>query len=301
MENKLDTVVEQFFDYLVSERGLRPRTVEAYRSDLRGYLDILGKIWGKENAIPATALELHLTRLSRRGLGAASRARALSAVRHFHRFLLRDGVVRRVEGGEIPSPKRGRHVPGVLTIQQMERLLKAPDDSYLGMRDRAMLEVAYASGLRVSELCDLTFEQVQEKERILMVRGKGGRQRIVPFGEPAATALHRYLTSSRPFLARGRQSAAVFLNCRGDKISRVGFFKRLGQHARSAGIQRRVSPHVLRHTFATHLLEGGADLRYVQELLGHSDISTTQIYTTVDTRHLIEVHRAFHPRARRDR
>ncbi len=298
MKNKLDTAIEQFLDYLVSERGLLAKTVEAYQRDLRAYVSTVKEVQGGRRAtLPAEGLELHLARLVRRGLGGSSRARALSAIRHFHRFLLREGIVGQVEMGEVVSPRKTRRVPGVLTIQQMERLLNTPDNSYLGIRDRAMLELAYAAGLRASELCNLTFDEVRDRERILVVRGKGGKQRVIPYGEPAARALRGYLSASRPFLCRGAVRAQVFLNHRGGRISRVGFFKRLTGHARAAGIQRKVSPHVLRHTFATHLLEGGADLRYVQELLGHSDISTTQIYTTVDTRHLIEVHRAFHPRA----
>jgi integrase/recombinase XerD len=172
-----------------------------------------------------------------------------------------------------------------------------PEEDTLGLRDRAMFEMAYAAGLRASELCGLTFEQVIEKERLLVVEGKGKKQRVIPYGRPAAKALAAYLSRARAELAKGRVTAFVFLNHRGRKMSRVGFFKRLRMQARRAGIQRGVSPHVLRHSFATHLLQGGADLRYIQELLGHADISTTQIYTSVDRRHLVEVHRAFHPRA----
>ncbi len=185
----------------------------------------------------------------------------------------------------------------MLTIEQVERLVATPDETPLGLRDRAMLELAYACGLRASELCDLTFEQVHDREQLVVVRGTGGKQRMVPYGAHAARALSAYLSGGRPHLCKGKPGAHVFANHHGNKISRVGFFKRLKQHARTAGIERNVSPHVLRHSFATHLLQGGADLRFVQELLGHSDISTTQIYTTVDSRHLIEVHRAFHPRS----
>jgi integrase/recombinase XerD len=298
MSNTLDTCVDQFLDYLVSERGLLPRTVEAYGRDLRAYLDTLEKAGVSSTvSIPREALELHLVRLSRRGMASVSRARALSAIRHFHRFLHREGVTTSDPVAEIESPKRSRRVPKVLTMDQIDRLLDAPDEDVLGLRDRAMLELAYGSGLRVSELCGLTFEQVQEAERILVVVGKGRKQRVVPYGKPAGRALGRYLAGSRPHLTGTNPVPYVFLNHRGGRISRVGFFKRLKRHAANAEIQQEISPHVLRHTFATHLLEGGADLRYVQALLGHADISTTQIYTTVDTRHLIEVHRAFHPRA----
>jgi len=293
----LDTAVDQFLDYLVSERGLLPNTVAAYARDLSAYLRTLERAGVSEPArIDDDVLELHAVHLSRRGHGASTRARAMSAIRHFHKFLLREGDLPRSVGVSMERPKQPKRIPHVLTHQQIERLLNVTDNSDLGLRDRAMLELAYASGLRVSELCGLTFDQVDTSERILTVRGKGRKQRIVPYGRHAARALGRYVSQARPGLAGGRVVPHVFLNRRGGPISRVGFFKRLKAHARAAGIETRVSPHVLRHTFATHLLQGGADLRLVQELLGHADISTTQIYTAVDARHLIEVHRAFHPR-----
>jgi integrase/recombinase XerD len=297
MAEQLDTAVDQFLDYAVSEKGLGAKTVEAYGRDLRGYLDTLEKAGVRSTAgLSAESLELHMVTLSRRGLAGVSRARALSAIRHFHRFLLREGMTRQDTSRDYDSPRRGKHVPRVLTLPQIERLLAAPDTDALGLRDRAMLEMAYAAGLRVTELCGLRFDQVHIKERIVTVEGKGRKRRVVPYGAPAARALARYLNTSRPELAHGAVVSTIFLNRRGGPISRVGFFKRLRVHARNAGIEAEVSPHVLRHSFATHLLEGGADLRFVQELLGHADISTTQVYTNVDTRHLIEVHRAFHPR-----
>jgi integrase/recombinase XerD len=295
---RLDTALDQFLDYLVSEKGCLENSVLAYGRDLRAYLDTLEEMGVRSaRSVTGDAVERHMFRLSRRNLSASSRSRALSAIRHFHKFLVREGISQADVTAVYRRPKRAKRVPKVLTVDQVERLLAAPADDVLGLRDRAMLEIAYASGLRVSELCGLTFDQVIEKERVLVVEGKGKKQRVIPYGRPAAKALSVYLSRSRPHLAGGGVTPFVFLNRRGGKISRVGFFKRLKLHARAAGIQRSVSPHVLRHSFATHLLEGGADLRYVQELLGHADISTTQIYTSVDRRHLIEVHRAFHPRA----
>lgn len=298
VQNQLDTAVDEFLDYVVSERGLLPATVEGYARDLSGYVTTLERIGiVAVRKIDGASVERHMIGLSGRGLSAASRARALSAIRHFHRFLHREG---KIAAGPAPagtSPKRQRSLPKVLTMDQVERLLEQPDSTPAGLRDTSMLEMAYGAGLRVSELCGLTFDQIHQKDRVLLIVGKGRKERLVPYGAPAARALGRYLSAGRVHLARRGIHPSVYLNQRGGALSRVGFFKRLKQHAKAAGIQREVSPHVLRHTFATHLLQGGADLRYVQELLGHADISTTQIYTAVDRRHLIEVHRAFHPRS----
>ena len=297
MTKSTDSALDQFLDYLVSERGCLENSILAYGRDLRGYLDTLDEMGiHATDAMTSDALELHMVKLSRRGLSPSSRSRALSAIRHFHKFLAREGAVHGDVTAAHRRPKRPKRIPKVLTIEQVERLLAAPGDDILGLRDRAMFEIAYAAGLRVSELCGLTFDQIVDKERVLVVEGKGKKQRVVPYGRPAAKALSGYLSRSRPQLAKSGVTPFVFLNHRGKRMSRVGFFKRLRMQGRRAGIQREVSPHVLRHSFATHLLQGGADLRYVQELLGHADISTTQIYTSVDRRHLIEVHRAFHPR-----
>jgi len=295
----LDTALDAFIDHLVIERGLAKNTIASYGRDLRRYLDSLeGLGVEKTSGVEESGLEFHLVRLSREGLQASSRARALSAIRQFHRFLVQEGMSGPGVSIEVASPKRGKRVPRVLSVGEVESILAQPDDGEpIGMRDLAMLELAYGAGLRVSELCGLTLEAVMDDERLVLVRGKGGKQRVVPYGRPAAKALSRYLSAGRPRLVRQRLLPNVFLNHRGGPLSRVGFFKKLRQYAAQAGVTRVVSPHVLRHSFATHLLEGGADLRYVQELLGHSDISTTQIYTNVDARHIIEVHRAFHPRA----
>jgi integrase/recombinase XerD len=298
MSIKLDTALDRFLDYLVIEKGLLPNTIAGYSKDLGRYLDSLENLGVASAAkIPDEALEYHMVRESRRRLSASSRARALSAIRHFHRFMVLEGLTRKDISADVSPPKRGKRVPKVLTMEQVEQLLLTPDtDHPLGMRDCAMFEMAYGAGLRVTELCDLTFQNIIESDMLLVVRGKGEKERLVPYGRPARKALQRYISAGRPALAKGRVSDYVFLNHHGRRISRIGFFKRLKRHAVAAGIQRNVSPHVLRHSFATHLLQGGADLRYVQELLGHADIATTQIYTSVDTRHLIEVHRAFHPR-----
>jgi integrase/recombinase XerD len=298
MAAAIDLHIDQFLDFLRVERGLRPNTIEAYARDLRDYAETLEKHGIEElSKITSEAVELHMTRLAQKKLKPSSRARSLSSIRQFHKFLVSEKKVDELPVLDDLVPKTRRQVPHVLTIEEIERLLAVPDSKDpLGARDRAMLEIAYGAGLRVSELCGLTFDEVFEKERVLVVKGKGGKHRMVPYGKPAAAALRHYLTYGRPVLAGGRPSEFVFLNKNGRRISRIGFSKKLKEYAAKAGIGK-VHPHMLRHSFATHLLQGGADLRYVQELLGHSDISTTQIYTSVDTKHLIEVHKAFHPRS----
>jgi integrase/recombinase XerD len=293
--------LDAFLDFLVIERGLAPNTIQAYGRDLRKYLDTLDGLGIRNTGrIEDEALEYHLARLSRSGLKASSRARTISAIRRFHRFLKQEGLLRAEVAAEIVSPKRGKRIPKVLSIRQIELLLEQPDLSTpLGLRDLAMLELSYGAGLRASELCGLTTEALVDGERLVVVRGKGGKQRVVPYGKHAARALDRYMAVGRPALARQQTLPQVFLNHHGRPISRVGFYKKLREYAAAAGIPMTISPHILRHSFATHLLQGGAELRYVQELLGHADISTTQIYTTVDARHIIEVHRAFHPRGGR--
>jgi len=300
MKSSMDGAVDAFLHYLVIEKGLLPNTIQAYGRDLRALVDTLEEQGITDpRSVGPTAIELHAIRLSKRGLSATSRSRMLSAIRHFHRFLEREGLGSASAVERVVRPKVGRRMPGVLTLRQVEILLETPDAStHLGLRDRAMLELAYGAGLRVSELCGLRVDQILFAEEVVSITGKGGKQRVVPFGRAAARTLAAYLDHARPYLLKGRVSPFVFVNVRGGGISRVGFFKRLKEHARAAGIVRKVSPHVLRHSFATHLLEGGADLRLVQELLGHADIATTQVYIHVDTKHILEAHRAFHPRGR---
>ncbi|MBI4719684.1 MAG: tyrosine recombinase XerD [Chitinivibrionia bacterium] len=299
MKYSFDALLDFFLDYLRVEKGALPNTIESYGRDLRRYIDAIEAHGiGDPSGVTEEILELHMVSLSKTMHKASSRARALSAIRQFHAFLHREGFTGRILETADLRPAVRRPVPHVLTVEQIERLLRAPDiNGPTGLRDVSMLEMAYGAGLRISELCDLTFDELLEKEALLAVKGKGEKQRIVPYGKPAARALRAYLVKSRPVLSRGRISNFVYLNKSGGRLSRVGFFKKLKIYARNAGIQHAVSPHSLRHSFATHLLAGGADLRYVQELLGHADISTTQIYTNVDTSYLIEVHKTCHPRA----
>lgn len=295
----LDTLLDFYLDHLRVERGAMPNTIEAYGRDLRRYLDTLERHGiNSATALSEEILELHMVGLSKQRHKAGTRARALSAIKQFHAFLRREGFTERTPDSGDLAPKVRRPMPHALTISQIERLIAMPDrERPTGLRDVSILEMAYGAGLRISEICNLTFDEVIERERLLSIRGKGDKQRIVPYGAPAARAYDEYLASARPRLARGRSIQYVYLNRNGKQLSRVGFFKKLKSYARQAGIEGSVSPHSLRHSFATHLLAGGADLRYVQELLGHADISTTQIYTNIDTSYLIEVHKTCHPRA----
>jgi integrase/recombinase XerD len=231
---------------------------------------------------------------------ASSVARSLSAVRAFHRFCLTEGDVERDPTAGVVRPKLPRRLPRPLTVEEMRRLLDAPrHETPAGSRDRAFLELLYGAGLRVSELVSLDVDDVDLELPGVRVLGKGGRERDVPIGTYAVRALEDYLVRARPELASRASGSALFLNQRGGRLTRQGVTLLLERSARSAGIRRRVSPHVLRHSFATHLLEGGADVRVVQELLGHASVATTQIYTLVTREHLLEVYATSHPRARR--
>ena len=231
------------------------------------------------------------------GLSPSSIRRNISAVRTYFRFLLADGVVVRDPSERLETPQRWRTLPDVLTVQEIERLLAAPTlDDPLVFRDRAMLELAYGAGLRVSEWITLGVRDALLEDKLVRVFGKGSKERLVPIGRTAIGAVATYLRELRPRLEKGSGKGILFLNARGEPLSRMGAWKILRRYVERAGITKDVSPHTLRHSFATHLLEGGADLRAVQEMLGHADISTTQIYTHVDREYLRQVHRQFHPR-----
>jgi integrase/recombinase XerD len=290
---------EQFQDYLTFERGLSDRTVAAYGRDLTRWARFLSSLGtqGPEQVSPED-LRAWVFSLKDMGLAATSIRRAQSAVRTYYSFLLAEGAVDEDPTERLESPRIGRRLPDVLNRDEVTRLLEAPDPGGpLYWRDRAILELLYASGLRVSELANLTMSSLDLDEGFLTVLGKGSKERLVPVGAPALRALVRYLRDVRPRVDRGKTKGTVFLNARGGAISRMAVWTLVKKSARRAGITKTVSPHTLRHTFATHLLEGGADLAAVQELLGHADISTTQIYTHVDRQYLKETHRRHHPRS----
>jgi integrase/recombinase XerD len=296
--HELEGTRERYLVHLMVERGLAANTLEAYGRDLESYVGFLAG-QGLHQAARVERRHVHdyLALEARAGASAATRARRMSALRGFHRFLALEGFCSDSPLESWRGPRRARHLPTVLRVAEIERLLAVPDvRTALGQRDRALLEVTYAAGLRVSEACALPLEALDRRAAMVRVFGKGAKERLVPVGKHALAAVDRFLADGRVRLVRGRQVATLFVNARGGKLSRMGFWKILRRHAGSADIRRHFSPHALRHSFATHLLEGGADLRVVQELLGHADIGTTQIYTQVDRQYLSEVYRTFHPR-----
>jgi integrase/recombinase XerD len=286
-----------FLEYLAVEKGLARNTILAYSRDIGKFLDFVkaGKlVW---NRIPEEALVRFIHRESQAGLSARSLARLISGLRSYFKFLVLSGFVKKDPSSQLATPSTWRSLPKFLTVDEVESLLQAPDGTKpQGLRDRAMLEVLYGSGLRVSELVSLKLAEVNLEDGFLVCHGKGGKERIVPLGRTACGAVRRYIAEVRPALI-SEDRDELFLSRRGKPFTRQGFWKLLGRHARKAGLASRISPHTLRHSFATHLLERGADLRSVQLMLGHSQITTTQIYTHVSRERLRQVYDRFHPRA----
>ena len=295
----MDQYLDYFFNYLSVEKGLSNNTLNAYGRDLATYATYLRESEKIDNPADISQLILlnYLTYLKNNGLSPRSRARVLSALRSFHRFLLRENYVEHDPSAQVESPRSLASLPKLLSQKDVERLLQAPTgDSPIAVRDRAMLEVLYATGMRVSELVGLCLGDLKLDIGCLNAFGKGSKQRLIPLGEVAIEILKEYLQNSRSKLLKDLSSEEVFLNVRGKKLSRQGFWKNLQAHALKAEIKQKVYPHMLRHSFATHLLENGADLRSVQTLLGHADISTTQIYTHVIQERLQKIHQQYHPR-----
>ena len=290
----LGGAIDAFLAHLAVERGLSAATLEAYGRDLVRLAERLGEI--DVARIDARALRAHLGELEERGLSAATRARALSAVARLLAWLRAEGELTTDPLADLARPKRGRKVPKVLSTQEAEALVHAPDESDVGLRDRALLELMYAAGLRVSEVTSLRLADLRLASRSCTVQGKGRRERLALFGEPAARALERYLAEVRPRWVRGRDVPEVFVSARGRRITRQAVWYRIRDYGRALGIGHKLTPHVLRHSFATHLLEGGADLRIVQEMLGHADIGTTEIYTHVSRSRLHDLVNRRHPR-----
>ncbi|WP_422911489.1 site-specific tyrosine recombinase XerD [Pseudomonas sp. MAC6] len=290
-------LIERFLESLWLEKGLSAHTRAAYRSDLALFN---GWLQARDVQLVDAGRELVLDHLAWRlnaGYKARSTARLLSGLRGFYRFLLREQLISRDPTLQVDLPQLGRPLPKSLSEADVEALLAAPElDDPIGLRDRAMLEVLYACGLRVSELIGLTLEQVNLRQGVLRVFGKGSKERLVPLGEEAIAWIERYSKEARPFLLDGKPSDVLFPSQRGEQMTRQTFWYRIKHQAKVAGISKSLSPHTLRHAFATHLLNHGADLRVVQMLLGHSDLSTTQIYTHIARARLQELHAQHHPR-----
>jgi integrase/recombinase XerD len=288
--------VARFLDHLYLEKNLAPNTIQSYRSDLNlftAYLQRAGLTLGSARRGDLIA---YLAFCRRTGLHHRTVARYLSAIKGLYRFLMGEGRVRRDPTLRIAHPRRVANPPQYLTLEEVDLLLDMPDGSTtLGCRDRTMLELMYSCGLRVSEVVSLAAPAVSLEERSVLVMGKGRKERVMPFGERAADLLESYLGWAREALRRGRTVDRLFLNFRGEPLGRQGLWKIIKEHARSSGINKNITPHTLRHSFATHLIQNGADLRFVQELLGHADITTTQIYTHLDRGTLIDEHRRHHP------
>ncbi len=290
-------LIDSYLNFLAVEKGASLHTLDAYGRDLGRYARYMAKKGIDAARIKPDGIISFLGELKNEGLSARSLNRALAAMRGFHKFLLREKAAREDPAAHIELAKTWLHLPDTLSREEMERLLSAPDPgSAAGLRDRAMLELMYATGLRVSELITLTINNLNEQTGFLIAFGKGGKERIVPVGRVALGYVQQYMETARPGLARRGSANTLFLGRSGKGLTRQAFWKIVRKYANKAGLAKKIHPHTFRHSFATHLLEGGADLRSVQIMLGHADISTTQIYTHVTRDRLREVHKKFHPR-----
>ncbi len=295
----MESLIQEFIEYLGHEKGLATNTLESYGRDLRQYCGFLSEDTSQtpETASQATIVA-YLMMLRKQGKATATIARRLAALKAFYQFMLKENYVTKDPTDELSSPKLERKLPKVLTVEEVEKLLNQPDASNpTGIRDKAMLEVLYATGIRVSELVSLNLDDVDFDEGFVRCVGKGSKERVVPIGEIAVNSLKAYLSKGRPKLVSNPNENALFLNHHGRRLTRQGFWKIVKKYAAQLGIRKEITPHTLRHSFATHLLENGADIRAVQEMLGHADISTTQIYTHVTKDRLKDVYARSHPRA----
>ncbi|MEN8690038.1 MAG: site-specific tyrosine recombinase XerD [Desulfobacterales bacterium] len=298
MQASCDALLDRYIDFLMVEKGLAAQTIEAYSRDLVRYISFLDESGRAAVSEADTPLILkYLISMREDGLNARSRARHLVSIRGFYRFLAQEEILSSDPTRLIDLPKSGLKLPDVLTIDEVKRLLEAPDPKKpSGCRDAAMLELLYAAGLRVSELITLKLQDVNLTAGYVRVFGKGAKERVVPIGQYAQEKIRRYTNGARQALLKDRMSATLFVARAGKPLSRQGFWKLIKRYGLRAGLRKMITPHALRHSFASHLLEGGADLRAVQTMLGHADIATTQIYTHVARDHLKHLHQKFHPR-----
>ncbi len=291
--------ITDFIYYLEAEKRLSKNTVIAYKNDIEEYARFLKKYQScyDVNDITKDMIERFIRSLKKQGLATTSLSRKITVIKSFHQFLKQEKITDIDAAFFVSAPKMEKHLPTVLSVEEIARLIDSIEtETPIGKRNRAMLEVMYATGLRISELLNLKTDDLHMREKYLRVVGKGNKERIVPLGEMAVVALRDYIENGRSLLSK-KPGAILFYNYKGEAMSRQGFFKYLQKHALECGITKEISPHTIRHSFATHLLEGGTDLRMVQELLGHEDISTTQIYTHIDRSHLRDVYENTHPLA----
>ncbi len=290
-----EDLLTRFLNFLSVEKGLARNSVESYERDLRRYFRFMGT--RRPEDITQSDVVSFLSHLSIEGISTPSSARSLSAIRGFHKYLMGDGLAPRDPTENVESPRGWKRLPKTLSSADVDSLLNQPDTSTtIGLRDKAMLEMLYASGLRVSELVGLRMPDINLERGFLLVMGKGSKERVVPMGEAAIATVREYLARARPSLLKGRDSELLFISSQRRRMTRQTFWERIKSYTTKAGIEKTVSPHTLRHSFATHLLDNGADLRAVQAMLGHSDISTTQIYTHVSRERLKKIHEKHHPR-----
>jgi integrase/recombinase XerD len=295
----MDVLLDSFLSYLAVEKGLSENTLESYGRDLRKFIRSMDEA-GVRSAgdINYSHILDYLSLSKERGFNATSIVRSIVSIRQFFKYLLMEKIIDADPASGIGTPKMRKGLPVVITLDEVEALISAPDESTPeGLRDAAMLEALYATGIRVSELVGLKLNDVNFELGFVVVYGKGSKERIVPMGDKARQKLLEYLGTSRPAMLKGREAKALFVTRLGRGMTRQGFWKIIKHYSLKAGIARKISPHTLRHSFATHLLERGADLRTIQIMLGHSDISTTQIYTHVESERLKVIHKKYHPRS----
>ncbi|MFZ4525355.1 MAG: site-specific tyrosine recombinase XerD [Chlorobium sp.] len=300
LENHYQRALESFLSYMLVERNFSANTRESYNNDLKRYLLFMQQNSRSLETITTPHIEEFITELYTIGLEASSMARNISAIRSLHKFLVNERTLNVNPAENLHQPKQARYLPNVLTVDETMRLLEAPQalippNKYV-LRDKAMLELLYATGVRASELINIQQQNLYLDAGFIRIFGKGSKERLVPVGNSAIAWVKRYQTELRLSLAQQNSDDYLFLNARGIKLTRMALFAMVRKYAVIAGIEKSISPHTFRHTFATHLLEGGADLRAVQEMLGHSSIVTTQIYTHIDRSFIKEVHKTFHPR-----
>lgn len=295
----MEQLLDQFLNYLTVERGLSPNTLDSYSRDLIKYLDYLSTKGIKDiSKTSDLTIISFIATLKNGGLSNRSVARNLTSIRMFYKFLTEDHHINDNPTLNIETPKRELRLPQVLSIEEVDVLLQKPDSSTsLGLRDAAFLELLYATGLRASEIISLALNDINLEAGYLIAYGKGSKERLIPIGEVAQNLIKKYLKNSRPTLLKNKQSHHLFTTRSGKSMTRQGFWKLIKKYALAAGIRKKITPHTLRHSFATHLLERGADLRSVQMMLGHADISSTQIYTHVTTERLKKIHNQYHPRS----